>query len=110
MPQGARAFVEKLDFLTSLGHGPTGQERRALGVRTAGPALIVTDLCTMRPDPETNEFEVATLHPGVTPEKVRESTGWRVRFRSRVEEHPGRPQTSSRRSASCTSARHARMG
>ena len=34
MPHGVRAFVEKLDFLTSLGHGPTGKERRALGVRT----------------------------------------------------------------------------
>ncbi len=88
MPQGARAFVEKLDFLTSLGHGPTGRERRALGVATEGPALIVTDLCTMRPHPETNEFEVATLHPGVTADKVRENTGWKVGFRSHVEETP----------------------
>ena len=88
MPHDARAFVEKLDFLTSLGHGPSGRERRALGVRTAGPALIVTDLCTMRPDADTNEFEVATLHPGVTADEVRQRTGWRVRFRSRVEETP----------------------
>jgi len=88
MPHGVRAFVEKLDFLTSLGHGPTGKERRALGVRTAGPALIVTDLCTMCPDPETNEFEVASLHPGVTAEQVRENTGWKVRFRTRTEETP----------------------
>lgn len=88
MPHGVRAFVEKLDFLTSLGHGPTGKERRALGVRTAGPALIVTDLCTMCPDPETNEFEVASLHPGVTAEQVRENTGWKVRFRTRIEETP----------------------
>lgn len=88
MRHGARAFVEKLDFLTSLGHGPTGRERRALGVRTEGPTLIVTDLCTMRPDPETNEFEVATLHPGVTPAQVRENTGWPVRLRSHVEETP----------------------
>jgi glutaconate CoA-transferase subunit B len=83
-----RAFVERLDFLTSLGHGPTGRERRALGVRTDGPTLIVTNLCTMRPDPETNEFAVATLHPGVTPEQVREHTGWPVRFHDRVEDTP----------------------
>ena len=88
MPHGVRAFVEKLDFLTSLGHGPTGKERRALGVRTAGPALIVTDLCTMCPDPETNEFEVTSLHPGVTAEQVRKNTGWKVRFRTRIEETP----------------------
>ena len=88
MPHGPRAFVEKLDFLTSLGHGQTGRERRALGLKSQGPTLIVTDLCTMRPNPETNEFEVATLHPGVTREQVIENTGWPVRFRDIVEATP----------------------
>ena len=88
MPHGARAFVERLDFQTSLGHGPTGRERPALGLRTEGPTLIVTDLCTMRPDPETNEFEVTTLHQSVTEAQVREKTGWPVRFRSSVNETP----------------------
>ncbi len=88
MPQGKRAFVQKLDFLTSLGHGPTGRERHSLGLRTEGPTLIVTDLCTMRPDPQTKEFEVATLHPGVSREQVRDQTGWPVRFRQHVEETP----------------------
>jgi glutaconate CoA-transferase, subunit B len=89
MPQSGRTFVEKLDFLTSLGHGPTGRERRALGLRTEGPTLIVTDLCTMRPNAETKEFEVATLHPGVSPDQVRERTGWDVRFREPVDETAG---------------------
>jgi glutaconate CoA-transferase subunit B len=88
MRHGARAFVEKLDFVTSLGHGPTGRERRDLGVRTEGPVLIVTDLCIMRPQPETNEFEVVSLHPGVTRARVSENTGWSVRFASRVDETP----------------------
>jgi glutaconate CoA-transferase subunit B len=86
MRQTPKAFVKKLDFLTSLGHGPTGRERRTLGITTEGPALIVTDLCTMRPDPETKEFEVVSLHPGVTREQVRENTGWEIRFGSRVDE------------------------
>ena len=88
MPHGSRAFVRKLDFLTSLGHGPTGKERQALGLKTEGPTLIVTDLCTMYPNSETNEFEVATLHPGVTQEQVRNNTGWPIRFRTVVEETP----------------------
>jgi glutaconate CoA-transferase subunit B len=86
MPHSPRALVQTVDFVTSLGHGRTGRERRALGVRTEGPTLIVTDLCTMRPHQETKAFEVATLHPGVTPEKVREKTGWDVRFRDDVAE------------------------
>ena len=88
MRHGVRAFVDRLDFLTSLGHGPTGRERRDLGITTDGPALIVTDLCTMRPDPESKEFEVASLHPGVTEEQVRGNTGWPVRFRRRVDVTP----------------------
>ncbi|MGH9309060.1 MAG: CoA-transferase subunit beta [Vicinamibacterales bacterium] len=86
MRHSARAFVQELDFLTSLGHGPSGRERRALGITTEGPALIVTDLCTMRPHPETKEFQVATLHPGVTADAVRENTGWPIRFADKVEE------------------------
>lgn len=88
MPHGVRAFVERLDFVTSLGHGPTGRERRALGIATEGPALIVTDLCTMRPEAETHEFEVVSLHPGVSADRVRAETGWPVRFRTRVDETP----------------------
>ena len=48
----------------------------------------MTDLCTMRPHPETNEFEVTTLHPDVTEAQVREKTGWPVRFRGTVSETP----------------------
>jgi glutaconate CoA-transferase, subunit B len=88
MRHGRKSFVEKLDFLTSLGHGPTGRERRALGLRTEGPSLIVTDLCTMRPDTDSCEFEIVTLHPGVAFDTVRESTGWPVRLAPQVEETP----------------------
>jgi glutaconate CoA-transferase subunit B len=88
MRHGPRAFVEKLDFLTSLGHGATGRERRALGVPTEGPVLLVTDLCMMRPHPETREFEVVSLHPGVTRAQVSDNTGWPVRFATQVDSTP----------------------
>ena len=83
-----RAFVEKLDFLTTLGHGPTGRERRQLGLRTAGPTLLVSDLCIMQPEPETNEFLVTSLHPGVTRAQVIAGTGWDVRFAAEVGHTP----------------------
>jgi glutaconate CoA-transferase, subunit B len=88
MRHGKRSFVDRLDFVTSLGHGPSGRERRDLGITTEGPTLIVTDLCTMRPDAETREFEVVTLHPGVSADRVRENTGWPIRFAKRVEDTP----------------------
>lgn len=86
MRQNARAFVERVDFITSLGHGPSGRERRERGIRTEGPVLIVTDLGIMKPDPATKEFEMVSLHPGVTRDQVREHTGWAVRFAERLEE------------------------
>ncbi len=86
MRQGQRSFVERLDFLTTLGHGRTGRERGELGIRTKGPTLLVSDLCTMRPEPETNEMVVVSLHPGVTREQVCRNTGWPVRFADTVVE------------------------
>ncbi len=88
MRHNPRAFVQTLDFLTSLGHGRTGRERRALGVRTEGPVLLVSDLCTMRPQPETKEFEVVSLHPGVSVDQVRAETGWPIVFAASVDETP----------------------
>jgi len=88
MKQSRRTFVEKLDFLTSLGHGPTGTERAPLGVRTQGPVLLVSDLCVMTPQPDTREFAVVSLHPGVSREQVQAETGWPVRFAAHVTETP----------------------
>jgi len=88
MRHGPRSFVEKLDFVTSLGHGPTGRERREMGIHTEGPVLLVSDLCIMKPHPVSNEFEVVSLHPGVTRDRVREQTGWPVAFSEEVGETP----------------------
>jgi glutaconate CoA-transferase subunit B len=86
MNQSQRTFVEHLDFLTTLGHGRSGKERQLLGCKTRGPTLLVTNLCVMRPDRLTHEFTVTSLHPGVSRDQVRESTGWEVKFAERVEE------------------------
>jgi glutaconate CoA-transferase subunit B len=80
----AKAMVEAVDFITSLGYGPTGHERQQLGVTTAGPTFVVTDLCTLRPEPGSNELVVDALHPGVTRADVVESTGWEVRFAEQI--------------------------
>jgi glutaconate CoA-transferase subunit B len=59
-----------------------------MGVRTEGPALLVTDLCVMTPDPDTKEFRVVSIHPGVTRDQVIEATGWAVKFADGVTETP----------------------
>lgn len=83
-----RVFVPRVDFITSFGHGEGGDHRRRLGFVTAGPTLIVTNLCLMRPDTETKEFTVTSIHPGVCREEIAERTGWPVRFAAAVEGTP----------------------
>ena len=80
MPMSPRAYVQKLDFITSLGHGSGPGSRAALGLTTRGPTRVVTDLCIMEPDPESCELTVASLHPGVTREAVQAQCGWPLRF------------------------------
>ena len=80
MRHTAKSMVERVDFVTSLGFGPTGVERTALGVSTRGPTLVITDLCTLTPDAENNELVVSALHPGVGRSDVEAATGWDVRF------------------------------
>jgi glutaconate CoA-transferase subunit B len=88
LAQSKRAMVERIDFVTSFGHGAGGDARAELGITTKGPTLLITDLAVWRTDPETREFTVTSLHPGVTRERVQETCGWPVRFAARVEETP----------------------
>ncbi|SDI32086.1 CoA-transferase subunit beta [Pseudomonas abietaniphila] len=84
LKQSSRAFVNKLDFMTSVGHGEGGDSRKRLGLPGAGPVGIITDLCIMEPEAGTHEFVVTTLHPGVTREQVIAATGWELRFAENV--------------------------
>jgi len=42
--------------------------------------LTLADLCILRPNPESRELEVASVHPGVERRTIAESTGWQIRF------------------------------
>jgi glutaconate CoA-transferase, subunit B len=83
--QSKRTFVNKLDFITSIGYGEGGDHRERLGLPGGGPKTVVTDLCIFEPDPETRELTVTSLHQGVTDDQVREATGWPVRFAENVQ-------------------------
>lgn len=88
MKQSTRGFVEKIDFVTSLGHGSGGNDRQRQGARTKGPTRLITDLAVWQPDPETKEFTVTSMHPGVTKERIAETVGWPARFAGDVTETP----------------------
>ncbi|MEH6405225.1 MAG: CoA-transferase subunit beta [Sneathiella sp.] len=86
MKQSLRGMVEKIDFFTSFGHGDGGNARELAGIKTKGPTLLISDLAIWKTDPETREFTVTSLHPGVTRDMVQKTCGWAVRFSSNVDE------------------------
>ena len=88
LKQSRRAMVGKIDFVTSMGHGKGGDDRARHGLKTKGPTLMVTDLAVWKPHPESREFTVATLHPGVTRDRIQETCGWAVRYAGDLAETP----------------------
>lgn len=83
-----RAFVAKLDFVTSLGHGSGGASRAAAGAQGRGPTRIVTDLGILSPDPESRELELASIHPGISVEQAKAACGWPLRIAEGLAETP----------------------
>jgi glutaconate CoA-transferase subunit B len=88
MPHSRRAFVTRVDFVTTIGHGDDGRYRVRAGLSTKGPTKVITDLCILEPDPETHELVVTSVHPEVSPARVAEETGWPVRVAATVQTTP----------------------
>ena len=76
-----RTFVEKLDFVTSPGHGSGA-------LRGEGPQLVVTDLALFDFDNAQQEMQLTSLHPAATREEVRAAVGWDLREAPSVAETP----------------------
>jgi glutaconate CoA-transferase subunit B len=74
--QSARAFVERVDFVTSVGFGSGPGDRERLGLTGRGPTRVITDLGVLEPDPATCELRLTALHPGIALDDARAATGW----------------------------------
>ena len=72
-----RRFVEKLDFVTTPGYlsGPGAREAAGLPCNT-GPYRVITDLAVLGYHPITRKMELLSLHPGITLDHIRQSTGF----------------------------------
>jgi len=82
--QTPRIFVPRCDFRTSVGFGDGPGAREKLGLRGAGPTVVITDLGVLRPDPATCELVLTELHPNVTVDDARAATGWELRVADNV--------------------------
>jgi glutaconate CoA-transferase subunit B len=86
--QSSRAFVERIDFVTSVGFAQGGTSRDALAIPGRGPTRVITDLGVLEPHPVTRELILTGVHPGVTAEQVKAATGWPLQVAPRLATTP----------------------
>ena len=85
-----RAFPERVDFITSPGHGQGGEggkggaSRRRLGMPGAGLVKVITDKAVLEVDEASGELVLAALYPGVEASDVQACVGWPLACRSRL--------------------------
>jgi glutaconate CoA-transferase subunit B len=65
-----RVLVDKVDFISAPGTSDPGI------YRPGGPYALVTPLCVFRFDRERARFRLASVHPNVSHETIRDSTGF----------------------------------
>ncbi len=86
--QTLRTFVERVDFVTSVGFGDGPGARRRLGLAGAGPGKVITDLGVLEPDPATCELMLTGVYPGVSVPDIRARTGWDLQVGADLSEIP----------------------
>lgn len=65
-----RTFVERVDFITSVGHLDGGTSRVEAGLHPGGPWRVITDRAIFGFHPATREMEVLSIHAGFTLDDV----------------------------------------
>lgn len=83
-----RAFVEKLDFITSPGHVQADASMQQLGIAGKGPQLVITDKALFGFGNAEREMQLISLYPGVTRDAIFAEMGWQVRVAETLSQTP----------------------
>jgi glutaconate CoA-transferase, subunit B len=81
-----RAFVGKLDFITSPGHLTGGDSRARLGLPGGGPETVITDKAVLNFDNPDREMQLCALYPGIAVKDVQAEVGWPLRSAKNIAE------------------------
>lgn len=84
MPHDRRRLRERVDFVTTPGHGSEPRWRQRVGLRGGGPDVLITTLGVFRFI--GGEAVLASYHAGADVERVRAETGWQLRVSPDVRE------------------------
>jgi len=79
-----RTFVDKVDFVSAVGHLQGGDSRKNAGIETGGPVLCVSPLGVFDFEEKTKHMRVKSIHEWVTREEIIENTGFELRWPKKV--------------------------
>ncbi len=88
MNHDKRRLVERVSYVTSVGHLGGGEARKKAGLPWGGTAAVITDRGILRPHGPSNELHLAAIHPGYTEAEIRELTGWDLKPTPDMSETP----------------------
>jgi glutaconate CoA-transferase, subunit B len=83
-----RTFVERLDFVTTVGRGAGRVDGRGTGAAGSGAIVVITDLGILRVNADTSELTLTDLHPAISLDQVRAATGWALAVAGFLAETP----------------------
>ena len=75
---------ERVSYVTSPGNGDGEGWRNRVGLPRGGPSAAITTKAVLRFD-ATGEAYLASVHPGVTVDDVKQNTGWDLRIGKELE-------------------------
>ena len=81
-----RAFVEKLDFVTSPGHLSGGTARDELRLPGTGPQLVITDRALFDFNNPDREMTLIEMAPGETAVSIQSDVAWPLRISPNLKE------------------------
>ena len=73
-----RSIVDKVDVVTSIGYGAGLDDRKRLGLRGGGPALVITPMAVFDFCETSRRLRLKSIHPPHTLEDVLDNTAARI--------------------------------
>jgi len=86
MPQDAKKFVNKVDYITTPGFLGGPGEREKCGMIGGGPDCVVSTMGVYRFDPKTKEMYLAEYFPGQSVERIKANCAWDLKISPKVVE------------------------
>jgi len=88
MQHEKRKFVRQVDYLTNPGRLEGPNRREELGLKSGGPAAVITNMAIMGFDSESKEMFLEGFYPGIPPAKILKHMSFRVDASRAIEVPP----------------------